>query len=475
MSAIPIQDSQAIRTSHRSVPEMDRPHGVVLVAKNLAKNLATIAALQCLLLITIPITLAALLVRWLRPGGDPYDQKPDDRPPTVLISGGKMSKSLQLARSFKRDGYRVILCETPAYAVTAHRFSRCVDLFVTTPQSDAPDYAARIAEIVDHEGVDHYVPVCSPVASRPDSLARKTLDAKCNVVHPTPDSIEMLDNKFQLAQAAHAIGLGACQSHWITDAREVLEFDFASQRRNYILKSIAYDSVRRLDLTPLPRPTFDETRSFVACLPISMQSPWVLQEFIAGKEYCTHSTVRNGELRLHICCESSACQVNYDSIDDREIEDWVRRFVSHYRLDGQISFDFMRADDDGKIYVIECNPRTHSAITAMHDHPGVAKAYLSDEPQTETIRPLESSKPTYWMAHELWRIVTQLHRPAKVWQRLKVIAVGKDAVLDWYDPVPFFMLHHFHIPMLLLRDIRERRGWIRIDFNIGKLVQLGGD
>ncbi|GAB4237775.1 MAG: hypothetical protein Kow0049_23840 [Stanieria sp.] len=29
--------------------------------------------------------------------------------------------------------------------------------------------------------------------------------------------------------------------------------------------------------------------------------------------------------------------------------------------------------------------------------------------------------------------------------------------------------------MLLLDNLRRLKGWIRIDFNIGKLVELGGD
>ncbi|MEM9825720.1 MAG: ATP-grasp enzyme [Planctomycetota bacterium] len=392
-----------------------------------------------------------------------------------------MTKALQLARSFKRAGLRVVLCETPPYAITSHRFSRCVDKFVTTPSPDDPDYSTRLVELVRQESIDFYVPVCSPVASLHDSFARRELDTYCEVIHPSPQLIGMLDDKFRLAKAAEKIGLGACESHLITDAQQVIDFDFANKTRPFILKSIKYDSVRRLDLTPLPRPTKLETEEFVSELPIAPERPWVLQEYIPGLEFCTHSTARGGQLRLHVCCESSPFQVNYDPVDEPEVEAWVREFIDHYCLDGQISFDFIRADDDQKLYVIECNPRTHSAITAFHDHPHVAEAYLGGEresdslPVTVTQRPLASAKPTFWMVHELWRIVSNLHRPGIVSKRLAVIRQGKDAVFDWNDPAPFFMLHHFHIPMLLLRDVWQNRGWIRVDFNIGKLVQPGGD
>jgi hypothetical protein len=37
------------------------------------------------------------------------------------------------------------------------------------------------------------------------------------------------------------------------------------------------------------------------------------------------------------------------------------------------------------------------------------------------------------------------------------------------------MVHHLQIPSLLIGNLRHRKGWTRIDFNIGKLVEPGGD
>ena len=37
------------------------------------------------------------------------------------------------------------------------------------------------------------------------------------------------------------------------------------------------------------------------------------------------------------------------------------------------------------------------------------------------------------------------------------------------------MVHHAQIPWLLLENLLRGRSWIRIDFNIGKLVEPAGD
>nr|WP_310413060.1 ATP-grasp domain-containing protein [Chamaesiphon sp. OTE_8_metabat_110] len=397
------------------------------------------------------------------------------QPQTILISGGKMTKALQLARSFHSAGHRVILVETHKYWLTGHRYSWAIDRFYTVPDPRAEDYESALLEIVIREGVDVYVPVCSPVASYYDAKVQTVLSPYCQVMHVDVEMLQRLDDKYEFATDAQALGLRVPKSFKITHPQQVIDFDFSTEQRQYIIKSIAYDSVRRLDLTKLPCATPAETATFVKSLPISDCNPWVMQEFIPGQEYCTHSTVRNGNVQLHCCCESSAFQVNYEHVDRSDIEEWIRTFAGSLKLTGQVSLDFMQADDDGKVYAIECNPRTHSAITMFYNHPDVAAAYLNLAPLDRTVQPLPTSRPTYWLYHEIWRLVTHLSSPQLTWQRLQTIVQGKDAIFDWDDPLPFMMVHHWQIPLLLLGNLRNPKPWIRIDFNIGKLVEIGGD
>jgi predicted ATP-grasp superfamily ATP-dependent carboligase len=396
-------------------------------------------------------------------------------PQTILISGGKMTKALQLARSFHQAGHRVILIETHKYWLTGHRYSRAVDRFYTVPSSQTKEYPQALLSIVQQEQVDIYVPVCSPVASYYDAAVQEILAPHCSVMHVDLKILQRLDDKYAFATAAQSLGLLVPKSYKITDPQQVINFDFSDAQRSYIIKSIPYDSVRRLDLTKLPCATPAETAAFVRSLPISESKPWIMQEYIPGQEYCTHSTVRDGHLQLHCCCESSAFQVNYEHVDRPDIENWIRTFAGDLKLTGQISLDFIQASDDGQVYAIECNPRTHSAITMFYDHPDVAKAYLDPEPLAQTLLPLATSRPTYWAYHEIWRLLTGLWSLPQTLQRLQIITQGKDAIFDWDDPLPFLLVHHWQIPLLLLGNLRQPKEWIRIDFNIGKLVEVGGD
>jgi predicted ATP-grasp superfamily ATP-dependent carboligase len=434
-------------------------------AAGTAKTAATLGLLAATMPLNAALTGAALLRGLVAPPG----RAAAEEPKTILLSGGKMTKALALARAFHRAGHRVVLVESPKYRWTGHRFSRSVDAFHTVPEPDAPDYARRLLEIVRAERVDVYVPVCSPLSSRYDALAKAELSEYCEVLHLGPDEIAVADDKYEFALTALDLELTAPESHRLVAASQVTEFDFDAHRGPYIVKSIAYDPVRRLDLTELPRPTAGETAEFAAALPLSDENPFVMQRFVAGEEFCTHTTVRRGKVRLHCCCRSSASQLNYEMVDAPEIEGWVRRFVGALELTGQLSFDFI-VGEDGRPYAIECNPRTHSAITMFYDHPGVARAYLSDE--GEEIRPLPESRPTYWLYNEAWKA---LRHPRRAGEVLRTIRHGKEAIFDWEDPLPFLMVHHAQIPSLLLRSLRERSAWLKIDFNIGKLVEPAGD
>lgn len=433
-----------------------------IMGANVGRTLAVLLAL----LATLPVDLALVALAVVsRRRSSPACLGARDRR-TILLSGGKMTKALQLARSFHLAGHRVILVESAKYRWTGHRFSRAVDAFYCVPEPTSPGYAQALLKIIRYENVDVFVPVSSPAGSVPDAQARKWLDDICEVIHVDPQTIPLLDDKAEFASIAQSLGLRVPDTHRITDARQALDFDFP-EGRDYILKRIAYDPVGRMDLTRLSNRTPQRNAEFVLSLPISEDEPWVLQEFVDGQEYCTHGTARSGRLQVYGCCESSAAQLNYANVDKPEILSWVQTLVSSLDLTGQVSFDFIEGAD-GHVYGIECNPRTHSAITMFHDHPGVAASYLNDGAPLLTPNP--GARPTYWIYHEVWRL---LRRPQL--SRIRTILRGKDAIFSWWDPMPYLMVHHLHIPALLWSNLRTRKGWRRIDFNIGKLVEAGGD
>lgn len=441
----------------------------------LFKSIGTLA----LLAIAFPVSLSVVVVSLLLSYFTGFQKKVEQtlQQKNILLTGGRMTKALALARSFHAAGHKVFLVETKKYWLAGNQFSNSVSRFyiVPAPQHDPDGYTQALLDIVNKENIDMFIPVSTAVASMYDSLAKPVLSRKCEVFHFDADITKMLDSKFTFSEKARSLGLGVPKIFLITDPEQVLNFDFEANGSQYILKSIAYDSVRRLALVKLPCST-EEMAEYVHSLPIGKDNPWIMQEFITGQEYCTHSTVRDGVLTLHCCSKSSAFQVNYEQVENPQILQWVSHFVKELNLTGQISFDFIE-QEDGKVYAIECNPRVHSAITMFYDQPKVvADAYLNQSFQVpkQPAQPLPDSKPTYWLFHELWRF-TNVRSWQDLQERLKIILRGMDAVFTVSDPLPFLGVNHWQIPLLILNSMRELKGWERIDFNIGKLVQLEAD
>jgi predicted ATP-grasp superfamily ATP-dependent carboligase len=433
----------------------------------MARSTLRTAAVLCGLAATLPVDLAAAAAAAVVSGRRPATRQASV-PRTILLTGGKMTKALQLARSFHLAGHRVVLVESARYRWSGHRFSRAVDAFHVVPEPTDAGYAQALLDVVRRESVDVFVPVASPAASIHDADARAVLDAHCEVLHGDGEVVRQLDDKSTFSELATSFGLRVPDWRRVTDARQVEEFAFPPGRE-YILKRLAYDPVGRMDLTRLTRETPERNAAFARSRGITESDPWILQEFVRGREYCTHGTVRDGHLQVYGCCESSAFQVNYAMVDHPAIRAWMTTFVGSLGVTGQLSFDFIESERDGEVYAIECNPRTHSAITMFHDHPDVAAAYLDDG--HPVIEPLRSSRATYWTYHEVWRLLTTSGRRA----RLRTLLAGKDAVLTGWDPLPYVLVHHLQVPSLLIDNLVNGRAWSRIDFNIGKLVEEGGD
>ncbi|MEL6431566.1 MAG: ATP-grasp enzyme [Planctomycetota bacterium] len=388
----------------------------------------------------------------------------------VLVTGARMTKALALARAFHGAGYEVVLVDTDRYALAPHRFSRAAAGFATVPdpRADPAGYTDALVALAERAGVTAFVPVPSPASAVLDAAAGERMGDGVAVVHPTEAETRVLDDKFAFCRHAADLGLPAPEVHRVTSEADVLGFDFADSGKRFVLKSIVYDPVARLEMLRLPCADMDAR---VRGLPISEERPWVLQELVEGEEFCTHGTARDGRLTLFCCSRSSPFQVNYEHVEHPVIERWSREYVERSGVTGQVSFDFIEAAD-GRVLPIECNPRTHSAIAAFER--GVADAYLGEVAATGCATPDPGARPAHWIAHELGRLA-RARDLASVARVLRTIARGRDAVFRWSDPLPFFALHHVFVPWLLVKSLVRGRRWLRIDFNIGKLVEAGGD
>ena len=214
---------------------MENLSSVQLKTSALLRNLGTLTLLALAFPLNFVIVVVALIWNWI---SSPFKKrKIIDNPQNILITGGKMTKALQLTRSFHAAGHNVILIETHKYWLSGHRFSNAVKKFYTVPapEKDADGYCQAILKIVQKENINIFIPVSSPVASYYDSLAGELIAPYCQVIHFPADLTNMLDDKFTLCEKAHSLGLSAPKAFLITEPQQILDFDFQADGSKYLL------------------------------------------------------------------------------------------------------------------------------------------------------------------------------------------------------------------------------------------------
>lgn len=415
----------------------------------------------------------------------------------VLVTGGKMSKSLHFARWFWKNGYKVVMVETEKYRFTGSRWSRAVTYFETVacPRIDSDKYVNDLVKIAEKYKVDYFIPISSPVSSIPDSKAKiKLTKLGCRVFHFNLDMTEILDDKHKFCKFAKTLGLSTPDTFCVTTEDEVRKLNHDLKNENvsnhkemvYILKNLEYDPKHRLDLFKIPCQPQD-LDAYLSQIrldgnPIHPGAPWQVQQFIEGSEYACMVVVREGNIRAITTSESSPSQLNYKHIDIPDITLWVEQFCMKTKITGQLCFDFLVDNASAVVYPIECNPRVHSQCVTFLGLPEFGEAVLSDNWSHGTLKPPSNAKPVFWFYNELFKSFPisifnyrKKNDESGVLRFFNLLLTGVESDLDIKDPLPFIMRNHFQLPMLLFHTLKEKKPWLKLDFCIGKVVELNGD
>lgn len=426
----------------------------------------------------------------------------------VLITGVGMTKGLVLARLFYEAGHDVFGADfEPNGALVCGRGSRSLERFFRLRQPDARNgsspYIQSLLDIITREKIELWVS-CSGVASAvEDGIAKEIIEARtpCKAIQFDVKTTQMLHEKHTFIEHTRDIGLTVPETHEIT-TRAMVEriLHHAPPGRKYILKTIGVDDSVRGDMTLLPTNSGAETSKHLATLDISRATPWILQQFIRGKEYCTHSVVVRGRVRAFVACPSAELLMHYQALPvDSDLTQAMLGFTQRYAAEGgpgfsgHLSFDFMVEDtspDNGNIvlYPIECNPRAHTAVALFNGTPAMVEGYLSvleGAPASESkaiVTPSRNDK-YYWAGHDL---ITRAVLPIGGFLTLRLsladlirsyaswashLVSWRDGTYEWWDPLPWWWLYHVYWPMRLMSCILEGRKWSRLNVSTTKVFE----
>lgn len=486
---------------------------------------------------------------------------PSFRPKTILVTGVNMNKGLALARDFYEAGHDVIGADFEHYDIPIPgRFSRSLRKFEKLPKPAEIDkgaaYFDTLVRIIHREHVDLWVNCAGLFTAMEEAQAKEIIErrTRCVAIQFDVATTSILHQKHIFLQKTQEMGLPVPETHHVTSKKDVLEFlhgpaasdgvdsknkvlEFVQAAAKsgssgsksttapgikYIMKAVGIEDAFRSDMTLLPLPTISETDKQISPFPISSSTPWVLQEFIHGDEYCTHALIVNNVVKTFVACPSSNLVMRYKALpSDSSLSVAMRRFTEEFvarskaGMTGHLSFDFMikeAASETGVhlgLRVIECNPRAHTAAVLFAGRSQeLTEAYLSALPpqidgdeqydsnstprhslsngsnsnsEPTIITPREDQPVVYWIGHE---IVTLLFLPFV--QRggfspskyLINIATLVQRVLFWtdgmfalWDPLPFWWLYHVYWPGILIACAVTGRKYSRLNVSTGRILE----
>lgn len=379
----------------------------------------------------------------------------------VLITGGRAPVALEMARLLAAAGCEVHAAESMRHYLC--RVSKAVasGSKVPSPADDTEGFLSGLERIVRREGIDWIVPTCEEVFYISSGLER--LGRICRVFAAPLGQLRRLHSKWSFIRRAEELGFPVPATRLLADPAEWSEmmerFAAASPmdgtRSDWtdgcVLKpefSRSGTKVRFVRPEPggakMPGSRGQNTgfgKGWAVPVPEDDSFPWVAQQYIGGRGLCTYSIVHDGKLAAHAAYEvtysvrGGAC-FYFEPLHHPALKEWVRTFARLERFTGQLAFDFIETAD-GRLYPIECNPRTTSGIHLFRPEDGLADALFDPDSLSDTIvepQPGTRKMLALPMLALGWR---RRGSHGGLWTWLRKFASASDAVYRRDDPRPF--------------------------------------
>lgn len=360
---------------------------------------------------------------------------------TVLLTLGRLPKGLDIARSFHRAGFRVIVAEPFSWHLmrVSRSVAQCHE--VTAPNIDRERYLDDLEWIINEEQVGLVIPVSEETMHVAELKERLPFSVRVYTMHKA--DLLALHDKFRFIQRAQQWGFDAPQTYRLSDPAAKT---FAAST-DYVIKPIfscaGHGVSRQKAGSPLPVDDQNEPRIVQALI----EGPVVSSFSIAHEGQCLETVLYRGTIM------TGTVSVGFERLDAQPaIQDWITAFVRRSDYSGFISFDFI-IDADERPFAIECNPRVTSGIhfianadlASMIIDPGQERT-----PQHRADRQLQQFWPS------LTETQAAIFEPERFKRYVSALLKAKDVSWSLRDPLPFLLMPFTSMRMLWMAMITKR-------------------
>ena len=343
----------------------------------------------------------------------------------ILLTGGRASAALHLARIFQRAGYTVFMAECRRGHLSQPSRAVRKNFFVPPSRQQPQAFIQSLINIVSENKVDLLIPTSEEIFH----VTQGCDQIPCTIFAEPLNKLDALLNKWRFIVSANEFELRTPETMLLTNQDDLLQA-FA-QWRELVLKPVYSSPAARTMVLPTMRQ---------ALFSMVFDLHWIAQEHIQGQHYCTFSICHNGAITAHTTypvhfTTRQGTVLVFQHIEHPEIFDWVKSYVAKDHFTGQITFDFIQTPD-GKLLGLECKPYASGGLHLLASNPNLVDAFLN--PQMDCIFPSNTNShmlSTGMIAYGLPAAIMK----KQLWLWLTTFLVSDDVILNYRDPLPFFL------------------------------------
>ncbi len=260
----------------------------------------------------------------------------------VLLTGTRAPATLDLARRLHAEGVTVHGVDSMRFPIG--RWSKAFAKHHRSPRplQDREKYIEFILALIEQNEIDLIWPTCEEIFHL--SAAWDRLSVKARLFFPKLETLDVLHDKGKFAAFVRT-----------------LDSEVTSPATSL---AVSPPDVRSLIWKPAYSRFGAKTR-FDG--PPENLTGWIAQERIIGKEFCSYALAEEGRVTMQVFYQATArlghgAACAFDPYVDESAAELVRMIARNLKFTGQLAFDFIKRDADGRVFVIECNPRLTSGI-----------------------------------------------------------------------------------------------------------------
>lgn len=365
----------------------------------------------------------------------------------ILITGARAPVALHFARLLSSAGHEVILADSQRFPIARATKHKSTFARLPKPSADFMAYGRAVEHLVKTERIDGILPTCEEIfylaAWRDQAAPDLPLWAR------PFSNLAAVHNKFNFAVSTKGHAAKAPETLLLQNKADVQSV--CANAKNLVFKPVWSRFGSKVLIQP--------GREALKDLAPTPEYPWVAQTYLPGEELCCWAWLHKGQAAalstyrpLYRVGQGAA--MAFTKVEEPAIEKFVQDYGTQQNWTGHFSFDFKRSAN-GKLHVIECNPRATSGAHFFSTQSNIVSALLDGTPA----KPDVTAPMTLPIAMVLYGLPQVIR--ASGWAGLKMWRKDMSSMVDvsaWpgdRSQIPIQLLSFCEIALAALRTGRS--------------------